>query len=304
MRTRLVAAIVAALSILAVLASGAGAATTEATRAQAGWYTEDFAQNVERAGAEGVQLAEERLNLECPGFAQRGVSAAGCIVAPYGCTANFIFTDGSSYYIGTARHCVDKVGDVLVMQVDTTTVAAVGTVVKHTPGDGDPGQDFALVKLYPDVVAKWGVSPALPLVGGPQGVYAGCEPQPVKYYGHGYGVAVAQGKPEGGLATNWNNSGYGWTGFGAPGDSGSPVVLGDNRAAGNFTHLIVDLRQYPGSDHAGMRMTAILQFVGSNIRLVNADGTTSTSGPSSCSGQTVTSGLFKGGGGGGKKPRA
>ena len=55
------------------------------------------------------------------------------------------------------------------------------------------------------------------------------------HYGHGYGVAVAQGKPEGGLATNWFENSYGWTGFGAPGDSGSPVVTASGQAAGNFT---------------------------------------------------------------------
>ncbi len=168
------------------------------------------------------------------------------------------------------------------MQVDTTTLAAVGTVVKKTPGAGEPGRDFALVRLSPAIVRRWGVSPRNPVVGGPRGVYAGCSVQPVKSYGHGYGAATAQGKPELGLATNWRNDGYGWTGFGAPGDSGSPVVLADGRAAGNFTHLIVDLGRYPGSDHAGMRMTEILDFLGPGYRLVNADGSTSTAARANC----------------------
>ena len=95
----------------------------------------------------------------------------------------------------------------------------------------------------------------------------------MSHYGHGYGVLVSQGKPETGLATNWNNDGYGWTGFGAPGDSGSPVVLtGSGEAAGNFTHLIVDIGTYPGSNLAGTRITKILQFAG--VSLVNADGST------------------------------
>ena len=92
---------------------------------------------------------------------------------------------------------------------------------------------------------------------------------------------VSQGKPETGLATNWNNDGYGWTGFGAPGDSGSPVVLtGSGEAAGNFTHLIVDLGTYPGSDLAGTRITKILQFAG--VSLVNADGSTTGAASTSC----------------------
>jgi hypothetical protein len=279
--------ILTAIAASAVFASTASAGVTELKRPKPSWYTSALHERVLSAGANGVQVAEERLNLECPGVQQRGVSAAGCIVEPYGCTANFIFRDSTSYYVGTARHCVDGVGSTLVMQVDTATLAAVGTVTKHTPGDGEPGEDFALVELDPAVVAKWGVSPAIPVVGGPQGVYDGCSPQPVKHYGHGYGVAVSQGKPEAGLATNWLADGYGWTGFGAPGDSGSPVVLGDNRGAGNFTHLIVDFGDYPGSDLAGMRLTAILQFVGSGISLVNADGSTSTSGPATCTSRTL-----------------
>ena len=64
----------------------------------------------------------------------------------------------------------------------------------------------------------------MPVIGGPQGVYTGCGPTPVFHYGHGYGVAVGQGKVEGGLATNVYDDGYGWTGAGAPGDSGSGVL--------------------------------------------------------------------------------
>lgn len=292
MRYRLTIAIVAALCGAGALLLGALGGVAAAAPATAGaidlrrpapsWYTADLHRRVLAAGAGGVQVSEERLNTECPGFQQEGVSAAGCIIEPFGCTANFIFTDGSSDYVGTARHCVgDKGGDVgrvVVMQVDTATIAAVGEVAKHTSGEGDVGEDFALVRIYPDVAEKWGINPAVPFTLGPQGVYEGCEIEPVEHYGHGYGVAVSQGKPYAGLATNWLRDGYGWTGAALPGDSGSPVVLADGRAAGNLTHLIVDLFDYPGSDVAGMRATAILQFLGGNIQLVNADGTASTAG--------------------------
>jgi hypothetical protein len=133
--------------------------------------------------------------------ASPGVSAAGCIVAPYGCTANFIFTDGAAKYVGTARHCVDRKGQPVTMQVDTATLAVVGTVSHMTSGDGEPGNHWALIKIDPAVAAKWGVNPAVPIVGGPQGIYTGCEITALKYFGHGYGVAVAQGKPEFGVAT-------------------------------------------------------------------------------------------------------
>jgi len=209
------------------------------------------------------------------------VSAAGCIVAPYGCTANFIFTDGTSQYVGTARHCTDRVGQEVAMQLDTTTIGVVGTVAKMTSGEGVPGNDWALIKIDPAVAAEWGVNPAMPVIGGPQGVYTGCGPTPVFHYGHGYGVAVGQGKVEGGLATNVFDDGYGWTGAGAPGDSGSGVLTAPGGPAiGDFTHLIVDTGAYPGSDLAGTRITKILSQFG--VSLVNADGSTTGAAATSC----------------------
>ncbi len=270
----------AAACITAVLAAPASASTQTLRNPSPSWLTSSLKQKLQNAGATGVQVAADRLNTECPGYQSPGVGAAGCIVAPYGCTANFIFTDGASYYVGTAGHCSNRAGDTVTMQVDPTTLADVGTVAKrtnHPAGDGVPGDDFTLIKLDPAVVAAWGVNPAIPVVGGPNGVYDGCGPEAVLHYGHGYVAAVAQGKPEGGLATSWFENSYGWTGFGAPGDSGSPVVTSSGQAAGNFTHLIVHTG-YLGNDLAGMRATAILRFAG--VSLVNADGST-TSGPTS-----------------------
>ena len=277
MRTRIPLVLAAACAAALAGAPPAPASTTTLERPSA--LTEAERQRVLDAGAEGVRFAAERLNTDCPGVATKGVAASGCIVEPAGCTANFIFTDGTSKYIGTARHCVDRTGQPVVMQVDSTTLAAVGTVSKFTSGDGDPGNDFALIKIDPAVAAKWGVNPALPQ-GGPKGIYTGCGPTAVTHYGHGYGVAVAQGKLEGGLATNWNNAGFGWTGAGAPGDSGSAVVTADGKAAGDFTHLIVDTRSYPGSTLAGTRITKILSFA--RVRLVNADGTTTGAATTRC----------------------
>jgi hypothetical protein len=280
MTSRLGLVLVLACAVAAGSVSTAAASTSTPKRPSPSWYTPALHQQVIAAGAQGVNVGEERLNTDCPGVAPTGVSAAGCIVAPYGCTANFIFTDGSSKYVGTARHCTDSVGQEVVMQVDTTTLASVGTVAKKTSGDGEPGNDFALIRIDPAVAAKWGVNPAVPVIGGPNGIYTGCGPEVVKHYGHGYGVAVSQGKPEGGLATNWHDDGFGWTGFGAPGDSGSPVLTADGKAAGDFTHLIVDTGDYPGSDLAGTRITKILQFAG--VSLVNADGSTTGAAATHC----------------------
>jgi len=251
--------------------SMAGVATAEGpVREPAKFMKAKMEKKLSKKGAKGVHIPLAALNTECPGVQSPGVSAGGCIVAPYGCTANFIFTDGSSQYVGTARHCADRIGQEVTMQVDTTTLAVVGTVSHMTSGEGEPGNDWALIQIDPAVASKWGVNPAVPVVGGPNGIYTSCAATPVVHYGHGYGVAVAQGKLEGGLATNWNSTGYGWTGFGAPGDSGSPVLTAGGQAAGDFTHLIVDPGTYPGSTLAGTRITRALSQFG--VSLVNANG--------------------------------
>jgi hypothetical protein len=286
MRFRVLAVIaaIAALSLVVASTASAGSASTPDRHAPR-WFTKKFQKKLRKADERGIELSNERLNTACPGVQTGpGVQANGCIVT--GCTANFIFTDGTSKYIGTARHCSDGVGTRIAMQVDTTTVADIGTVVKQTPGDGVPGNDFALIKIDADVVQKWGVDPAIPVVGGPNGVYTGCGPEAIKFYGHGYAAAVGQGKPGGGLATNWNNDGFGWTGSGLPGDSGSGVVTSTGQAAGDLTHLIVDLGTYPASNMAGMRATAILRFLGGGYSIVNADGSTSRADTTNC-----TSGL-------------
>src|SRR5688572_20446814 len=147
-----------------------GGTASADVRPTPGWLTPELQQRISDAGAQGVTVGEERLNTECPGVQSPGVAAAGCIVAPAGCTANFIFSGGGSQYVGTARHCVERIGEEVTMQVDTTTLAVVGTVSHMTSGEGEPGNDWALVRIDPAVAAKWGVDPAVPVVGGPNGI--------------------------------------------------------------------------------------------------------------------------------------
>jgi hypothetical protein len=244
----------------------------------------------------GVQVSEQQLNTECPGFQEPGIAATACKPDP-GCTSNFLYTDGPSFYIGTAAHCTERVGEPYIIQVDNETIANVGTVVKRT-AQQEPGEDFALAQLDPAAVATYGLRPGVPLTNGPQGIYTGCDPQLVQYYGHGYGVVVAQGKPGGGLGTVWHDDGYGWAGTALPGDSGSPAVLDDGRAAGNLTHLVVSTGDFLGANVAGTRITAILQFAG--VSLLNADMSTTPAASTNC-GSSVAAGSGGGGGGGGGK---
>jgi hypothetical protein len=51
-------------------------------------------------------------------------------------------------------------------------------------------------------------------------------------------------------------------------------------AIGDFTHLIVDVGAYPGSDLGGTRITKILGQFG--VSLVNADGSTTGASATSC----------------------
>jgi hypothetical protein len=96
-------------------------------------------------------------------------------------------------------------------------------------------------------------------------------------------VAVAQGKQEGGLATSWYDTSFGWAGVGAPGDSGSAVLTADNKAAGDFTHLVVWPSAFPGNNQAGTRITKIL--AGTGLSLVNADGTLTPAASTACGAQ-------------------
>jgi hypothetical protein len=283
--------LIAAIAVLvpAFGASTASAAAKTMQTAVPAWFTPAFKAKVDRAGLRGVRkpAAQPGALDVCPGVqpdsptpATSVVSAGTCEVYPHGCTANFVYSNGTQKYIGTAGHCVNAVGEDVYMQVSTpgigASIANVGTVSQFV--NGGVGNDYAVIAIR----AGFAVNPALP-TGGPNGVYTGCGPDIVRHYGHGYGVAVAQGKQEGGLATNWYDDGFGWTGAGAPGDSGSAVLTASGLGAGDFTHLIVDLGAYPGSDLAGTRITKIL--AGTGLSLVNADGSTTPTAATSCGAQ-------------------
>ena len=283
----------AAVLALALLGASSAPAASTLRTAHPKWFTTKYKKQVNKASKKGKGKAKPQADGPgttdvCPGIDPNSptptttvVSAGTCEVFPYGCTANFVYTNGSQYYIGTAGHCVDKVGQSVYMQVNTpgvgASIANIGTVSKFV--NGGVGNDYSVIAIAPGFT----VDPKLPQ-GGPQGIYTGCGPTAVLHYGHGYGVAVGQGKLEGGLATNWYDDGYGWTGVGAPGDSGSAVVTAAGfQAAGDFTHLIVDTGAYPGSDLAGTRITKIL--AGTGLRLVNADGTTTGTATTNCGAQ-------------------
>jgi hypothetical protein len=262
------------------------------------WFTHELKQRVDASGTRGVPLDEPGVLDVCPGavFHEGSVGTGTCLVFPAGCTANFVYYSGGgptapavadgNLYLGTAGHCVEKVGEPVYGAISTPgvgeSIVRIGTVSKFREDYDDDGlvQDFASIKIEDGLP----VHPDSP-VGGPQGIYDGCEPgQPLKYYGHGYEVVVGPGKPGGGGAAHWYEDGYGYFGTAFGGDSGSGVLHADNRAAGNLDAIIIfdpSLAFTPG-EVVGSRVTWILSFLGGGYSLVNQDRTLSSDTTTTC----------------------
>ena len=133
---------VAGLAVAMLLLVGTGAAAGSAdsgSDAQAvgtldlpkpAWLTDDLEAQIVAAGSKGVEIPmpDATVNPDCLGTAPpyvgtdgvwaTAVSAGTCMVSPAGCTMNFVFTDGTSSYIGTAGHCAGN-GKTVIAQVAT-----------------------------------------------------------------------------------------------------------------------------------------------------------------------------------------
>src|SRR3954447_22990676 len=322
MRTRaLFAAGFAALLLLTTASVASAASFDNPVNPAPSWFTAGFKQKVDAAGHAGVPLDGPTALDVCPGavFHEGGVGTGTCLVYPYGCTANFVYSSGTgtapavangSLYLGSAGHCSDKPGQSVYAAISTPgvgpSIAKIGTVSKRVEDYPDSGNvhDFESIKID----SGYNVYPDSP-VGGPQGIYDGCQVgTPLKYYGHGYEVAVAQGKPGAGVSTHWYDDGYGWAGLINGGDAGSGVLnAATNQAVGDLTATIIvdpNLAFAPG-ESVGSRITWILSFTG--FSLVNADRTLARDTTSPCGTASksplATNGAGKGGGKGGKPPK-
>src|SRR5712691_130988 len=296
MRKLLAAAGIAVACVLAGLGASAHADTSSASTLDLpspSWLTPELEAQIVAAGPRGVDVPAAQLDPNClgtsppyagtDGASVNAVSAGGCMVSPSGCTLNFVFTDGTSNYIGTAGHCASR-GKTVIAQVATrvdptdsvvATLAAIGSVVKSW--NNGIGKDFALVKINPSFKVVPGVAGAL----GPTGTFCG-DPvgQPVMHYGHGYIFFVEQGYPKFGevipdlslLVPFTTPDGYNWVGYGLPGDSGSEVMNDAGLAVGDLTHGIgVAGVPVPGLSF-GTDMKEIFTLIGSTYSLVTVDG--------------------------------
>jgi hypothetical protein len=220
------------------------------------WFTDELAARVHAANGAPVAAPTDA---PLPG--EIGIRPGSWMLAPAGCTMNFVFGSPGSYSIGTAGHCGNAGEPVTLLTLApggaNPVLVDIGTI--QTSVNGGVGNDFALVSIRPEL-QSW-VSPTIAVVAGPCGSYGGSGPEPVFHYGHGLAVGTG-GTPRAGLALTWQASVFGWSGAAAPGDSGSAVRVNTGmQAAGDLTHLVVDTNFLP-SYIAGTRMSRILQIAG------------------------------------------
>jgi hypothetical protein len=237
--------------------------------ARPAWYTDALAARVRAANGQPVAAPTD-----APFPSEVGIRPGSWMLEPYGCTMNFVFGSPGAYSIGTAGHCVDKVGQHVVLLTlapnsQNPVLVDIGAAVKRA--ESGIGNDFALISIRSDL-QQW-VSPTEAVVAGPCGRYFGYQPHGVFHYGHGLAIGTG-GTPRAGLALTWTGNAYGWDGEGIFGDSGSAVRIDSLQAAGNLTHLVVDPKWVP-SFIAGTRIGKMEQIAGRP--LANSPLCTSTS---------------------------
>ena len=191
------------------------------------------------------------------------------------CTANFVYSDGATTYIGQAAHCSGTGGNTATdgcssgtlpvgTQVDVTGASKPGVMVYNSwatmqaNGENDADtcayNDLALIKLDPADAAN--VDPSVPGFGGPTGVASlpSSAGSTVYTYGNSelrggvtklspkQGVVVQQ------IPSGWSTDVYTLT-PGIPGDSGSGFMTATGQAAGVLS--TVQLAPLAGSNGVG-----------------------------------------------------
>lgn len=180
------------------------------------------------------------------------------------CTANFVFTDATSVYIGQAAHCSGTGGQTETNGCDSGTLpegtkvevdgaSRPGTMVYNSwaamqeAGETDENtcqyNDFALIELDPADHDK--VNPSIPVWGGPVGFSDGTDTfEEVYSFGNSsLRLGIEALSPKYGVSLG--TTGGGWTTPlytltpGIPGDSGSPFLDSEGRALGVLSTLTI-----------------------------------------------------------------
>ncbi len=178
------------------------------------------------------------------------------------CTANFVFVEGASVFLGQAAHCSGTGGQTetdgcssgslpLGTPVEVTGASRPGTLVysswltMQARGETDPDacayNDLALIRIDPADVGR--VNPSVPGFGGPTGVGAvgGLGATVYSYGNSSLRAGVTKLSPKQGIVMQ--NEGNGWSHVvvtltpGVPGDSGSGFLNGSGAAIGVLSTL-------------------------------------------------------------------
>ena len=183
------------------------------------------------------------------------------------CTANFIFSDGTSSYIGQAAHC-SSTGSSTQTDGCTTQSLPLGTPVvilgASKPGtlaynswiamqqvhETDPNacayNDLALVRIDPADVDK--IDSSVPHWGGPVGLNTSGAPAGSAVYSYGNSIlrgGVTLLSPK--VGTSGGDIGAGWSHMvttvtpGIPGDSGSGFLDANGNALGDLSTVAVSV---------------------------------------------------------------
>jgi hypothetical protein len=180
------------------------------------------------------------------------------------CTSNFIYSDGTTVYIGQAAHCSGTGGNTATdgctsgslpegTKVTVDGASKPGTMVYNswvrmqangeTDADTCQYNDLALIQLDPADAAN--VNPSVPYWGGPTGLGgATAQGEDVLSYGNSslrFGVTLLSPKKGKSLGTDsggWNHTVYTVT-PGIPGDSGSGFLNASGQAFGVLSTVAV-----------------------------------------------------------------
>jgi hypothetical protein len=231
------------------------------------WYTPELRRQVRAAGAKGVPIPPEA-EIPVSSLAFLGIRPGQLIILTNDasgttslCTSNFIFTDtAGNYFVGTAGHC-GVVGDSVDMLYLPGGLVHIGSVVRST-GDAGIGNDFALISIDPSLYGD--VSPSMAFWGGPTGANTQNSIQVVEHIGWGLVIGTG-GTPRVGVGTEFGPNSWWFVGAITPGDSGSGARTASGLAAGNITHIAIDLNHI--GDAAGTSISKIMQILGSGYQL-------------------------------------
>jgi len=184
------------------------------------------------------------------------------------CTLNFVYTDGSSTYLGTAAHCANGVGD----RAEDIDGVEFGTVT-WLGDENDTAWDFAFIKVDPEDVAR--VSPAVKgYPAYPKGATVPADTvtgDSIQLSGYGMGYDTTKTTQEQRTATHMfdDTEIYGVSGPIHWGDSGGPLVhRRTGKALGIVSRLCVGVCTEEGPTVQGILAKARSRGLSLTLRTV------------------------------------